>query len=184
MWGLIVKDYSMKNDSSKSPLEEGAEKVFAVFPLVPLFTISLLKCMQTCCHHQARFHRLATQSGTDDPEDLGERVVICCLQESGQATGCGLGPTSGSRVPALDVGQKNDLRKDLPQQVTTGGEGFCCYSSGTTLYSLLSTFTHMMNTLCIITTAVILLLLLLLQCMMIMIKRTRIWGAVYVHCTL
>jgi hypothetical protein len=123
MWGLIVKNYSMKTDSSKSPLEEGAEKVFAVFPLVPLFTISLLKFMQTCCHHQARFHRLTTQSGTDDPEDLGERVVICCLQESRHATGCGLGPTSGSRVPALDVGPKNDWMNEQLQQVSTGGEG-------------------------------------------------------------
>jgi hypothetical protein len=35
------------------------------------------------CRHLARFHRLILQSGTDDP-DKGERVVICCFQESGQ----------------------------------------------------------------------------------------------------
>jgi hypothetical protein len=39
--------------------------------------------------------------------------VIGCFQESCQATtGCGLGPTSGSRVPALNVVPKNDSTND------------------------------------------------------------------------
>jgi hypothetical protein len=85
----------------------------------------------SCCHW-ARFHQLTIQSSNDDPNQ-GERVVICCFQESGQATGCGLGPTSGCRVPALDLGPRKRLNK-WPHQVTTGGEGLCCNSSSTNLY--------------------------------------------------
>jgi hypothetical protein len=50
--------------------------------------------------------------GTDDPIGVERRIVICCFQKSGQATGCGLSPTSGCRVPALFVGLKNVSMND------------------------------------------------------------------------
>jgi hypothetical protein len=39
-------------------------------------------------------------------------------------TGCGLGPKSGRRVPALDVGHRKWLNKKWPHQLTTGGADF------------------------------------------------------------
>jgi hypothetical protein len=57
------------------------------------------------CRHTARFHRLFVRSGTDDSE-WDERVVLCLVFSSSQATGCRLGPASSCRVPAMDVGPK------------------------------------------------------------------------------
>jgi hypothetical protein len=60
-----------------------------------------------------------------------KEVSKCPRTEPGQATRCGLGPISGRRVPALDVGPKNDLTTDCSKSPLE--EEIFCNSPCTTL---------------------------------------------------